>query len=169
VIRQSSTVATTLTRFPNSFCVFSAAYSSALNCRITGKPLDWQHFRGWLSSFADIDHAVKIAGINHEGIRSDFDGIAVAANVVEDVSKMPALVAVLLKRGYTEGDMKKFLGENHLAPLFERRRHAGQGFRAPPTLIDLLGNGESIIRAFFSSTSHSTTVSEFAIELRTLA
>jgi membrane dipeptidase len=47
-----------------------------------------------------IDHAVKIAGIDHVGIGSDFDGIAAAANGLEDVSKMPALIAVLLKRGY---------------------------------------------------------------------
>jgi microsomal dipeptidase-like Zn-dependent dipeptidase len=58
-----------------------------------------------------IDHAVKIAGIDHVGIGSDFDGIAAAANGPEDVSKMPALIAVLLKRGYMERDLKKILGE----------------------------------------------------------
>jgi membrane dipeptidase len=52
-----------------------------------------------LEDVADhVDHAVKIAGIDHVGIGSDFDGIAATANGLEDVSKMPALVAVLLKR-----------------------------------------------------------------------
>lgn len=66
-----------------------------------------------------IDHAVKIAGIDHVGIGSDFDGIAAAANGLEDVSKMPALVAVLLERGYSETDLKKIFGENHLRVIRE--------------------------------------------------
>jgi membrane dipeptidase len=66
-----------------------------------------------------IDHAVKVAGIDHVGIGSDFDGIAGTANGLEDVSKMPALVAVLLNRGYAEGDLKKILGENHLRVIRE--------------------------------------------------
>jgi membrane dipeptidase len=66
-----------------------------------------------------IDHAVKIAGIDHVGIGSDFDGIAGTANGLEDVSKMPVLVAVLLKRGYAESDLQKILGGNHLRVLRE--------------------------------------------------
>ena len=66
-----------------------------------------------------IDHAVKIAGIDHVGIGSDFDGIAATANGLEDVSKMPALVAVLLGRGYLESDVKKILGENTLRVVRE--------------------------------------------------
>lgn len=61
-----------------------------------------------------IDHAVKLAGIDHVGIGSDFDGISATANGLEDVSRMPSLVAVLLKRGYSEDDLKKILGENFL-------------------------------------------------------
>ena len=66
-----------------------------------------------------IDHAVKVAGIDHVGIGSDFDGISTTANGLEDVSKMPALVAVLLERGYPENDLKKILGENFLRVLRE--------------------------------------------------
>ena len=66
-----------------------------------------------------IEHAVKVAGIDHVGIGSDFDGIAGTANGLEDVSKMPALVAVLLRRGYAESDLKKILGENHLRVVCE--------------------------------------------------
>jgi len=66
-----------------------------------------------------IDHAVKIAGIDHVGIGSDFDGISGPPNGLDDVSKMPALIAVLLKRGYEEGDLKKILGENTLRVIRE--------------------------------------------------
>ena len=61
-----------------------------------------------------IDHAVEVAGIDQVGIGSDFDGISGPPNGLEDVSKMPALIAELLKRGYVESDLKKILGENHL-------------------------------------------------------
>jgi len=49
---------------------------------------------------AHIDHVVKIAGIDHVGIGSDFDGISSVPAGLEDVSKMPRLTAALLKRGY---------------------------------------------------------------------
>lgn len=61
-----------------------------------------------------IDHAVKVAGIDHIAIGSDFDGISSPPQGLEDVSKMPFLVAALLKRGYSERDIKKILGENYL-------------------------------------------------------
>src|SRR5215510_5357597 len=66
-----------------------------------------------------IDHAVKVAGIDHVGIGSDFDGIAATANGLEDVSKMPVLVAVLLERGYPETDLKKILAGNFLRVIRE--------------------------------------------------
>ena len=66
-----------------------------------------------------VDHAVKIAGIDHVGIGSDFDGISGTVNGLEDISKMPALVAVLLKRGYAASDLKKILGENFLRVVRE--------------------------------------------------
>ena len=66
-----------------------------------------------------IDYAVKVAGIDHVGIGSDFDGIAATANGLEDVSKMPSLVAVLLRRGYSDSDLKWILGENFLRVIRE--------------------------------------------------
>jgi membrane dipeptidase len=66
-----------------------------------------------------VDHEVKIAGIDHVGIGSDFDGISGTVNGLEDVSKMPALVAVLMKRGYADSDLKKILGENTLRVVRE--------------------------------------------------
>jgi membrane dipeptidase len=66
-----------------------------------------------------IDHAVKIAGIDHVGIGSDYDGISGPPNGLDDVSRMPALIAVLLKRGYKKRDLKKILGENFLRVIRE--------------------------------------------------
>jgi membrane dipeptidase len=66
-----------------------------------------------------IDHAVKIAGIDHVGIGSDFDGVSGPPNGLDDVSKMPALIAVLLERGYKERDVKKILGENTMRVIRE--------------------------------------------------
>jgi membrane dipeptidase len=68
---------------------------------------------------AHIDHAVKVAGIDHVGIGSDWDGINAVPAGLEDVSKMPALTAALLRRGYGEGDVRKILGENLLRVLQE--------------------------------------------------
>ena len=61
---------------------------------------------------AHIDHVAKIAGIDHVGIGSDWDGIDRVPQGLEDVSKMPALTAALLKRGYSEAAIKKIMGEN---------------------------------------------------------
>jgi membrane dipeptidase len=60
---------------------------------------------------------VKVAGVDHVGIGSDFDGISSVPAGLEDVSKMPNLTAALLKRGYSEADLKKMLGGNHLRVL----------------------------------------------------
>jgi membrane dipeptidase len=61
-----------------------------------------------------IDHAVKIAGIDHVGIGSDFDGITGPPRGLEDISKMTALTAALLKHGYSEADVQKIRGGNFL-------------------------------------------------------
>ena len=61
-----------------------------------------------------IDHAVKVGGIDHVGLGSDFDGIDSAPRGMEDVSKIPALVRELARRGYSEEDLEKILGGNVL-------------------------------------------------------
>jgi len=66
-----------------------------------------------------IDHIAKIAGIDHVGIGSDFDGISTVPQGLEDVSKMPNLTAVLLKRGYSESDIQKIMGGNFLRVVKE--------------------------------------------------
>lgn len=70
-----------------------------------------------------IDHAVQVGGIDHVGIGSDWDGVAGPPNGLEDVSKMPALIAVLLKRGYSEQDVRKILGGNFLRVIREVTGH----------------------------------------------
>jgi membrane dipeptidase len=59
-----------------------------------------------------IDHIVKTAGIDHVGLGSDFDGVPLLPDGLEDVSKYPAITAELLKRGYSEEHIRKILGEN---------------------------------------------------------
>jgi membrane dipeptidase len=66
-----------------------------------------------------IDHAVKIAGIDHVGIENDFDGIAPTANALEDVSKMPAPVAVLLESRMFRERLEKILDRNFLRVIRE--------------------------------------------------
>lgn len=61
-----------------------------------------------------IDHIVKVAGIDHVGIGSDFDGIGGVSKGLEDASKLPALTSVLRERGYSESDIRKIMGENFL-------------------------------------------------------
>lgn len=63
---------------------------------------------------AHIDHAVKVAGIDHVGIGSDFDGIDCAPAGLEDNSKFPALTKALLERGYKPADIAKIYGGNTL-------------------------------------------------------
>jgi membrane dipeptidase len=68
-----------------------------------------------LSDVADhIDHLRKVAGIDHVGIGSDFDGFSGPPAGLEDVSKYPDLFAELLRRGYSEADLKKIAGLNLL-------------------------------------------------------
>lgn len=55
----------------------------------------------------------------HVGIGSDFDGVSGPPNGLDDISKMPALTAVLLERGYSENGMRKILGENYLRVIRE--------------------------------------------------
>jgi membrane dipeptidase len=61
-----------------------------------------------------IDHVRQVAGIDHVGYGSDFDGISAGPDGLEDVSTFPALTAELLRRGYSDEDVKKVLGLNLL-------------------------------------------------------
>jgi membrane dipeptidase len=73
-----------------------------------------------------IDHIRKVAGIDHIGIGSDFDGIDHGPEGLEDVSKFPALLAELLRRGYSDEDVKKVAGLNVLRVMKEAERVAAR-------------------------------------------
>lgn len=59
-----------------------------------------------------IDHVVEMVGIDHVGIGSDFDGIEVTPEGMEDISKMPLLLEELRCRGYSESDLCKIASDN---------------------------------------------------------
>ncbi len=69
-----------------------------------------------------IEHAVKVAGIDHVGLGSDFDGISTCPIGLEDVSKLPAVTEELVKRGYSDKDIRKILGGNLLRLVEKRMR-----------------------------------------------
>ncbi len=74
-----------------------------------------------------VMHVVKIAGVDHVGFGSDYDGVGPTLPIgLEDVSKYPNLIRVLLKRGLTESDVQKICGENLLRVLAEAERVAGK-------------------------------------------
>jgi membrane dipeptidase len=76
--------------------------------------------RATLSDAADhIDHIREVAGIDHIGLGSDFDGIDSVVKGLEDVSTYPALTAELLRRGYKDEDLRKILGQNILRVMRE--------------------------------------------------
>ena len=71
-----------------------------------------------------IDHMVKVAGIDHVGIGSDFDGIPDTPVGMEDVSKLPAIREELKKRGYSTADIDKIMGENFMRVFAEAEKVA---------------------------------------------
>jgi membrane dipeptidase len=71
-----------------------------------------------LAQVADhIEHIRAVAGVDHVGLGSDFDGITEVPVGLEDVSKFPDLIAELLRRGWSEVDVKKLAGLNALRVL----------------------------------------------------
>ena len=104
--------------------------------RITGEEGD-ARFAEWLdanpepavtvSDVADhIEHVRRVAGMDHVGIGSDFDGIEKKVQGLEDVSTFPNLFAELRRRGWSESDLKKLGGENFLRVLEQAQTAAEQ-------------------------------------------
>ncbi|HLW99135.1 MAG TPA: dipeptidase [Candidatus Acidoferrales bacterium] len=79
----------------------------------------------WQAIVDHIDHAVKLVGADHVGLGSDFDG-AVMPLGMEDCSKLPKLTEAMLRRGYSEADIRKILGENTLRVMEEVERVSRQ-------------------------------------------
>ena len=76
--------------------------------------------RATIGDVADvIEHIRNVAGVDHVGIGSDFDGISETVLGLEDVSKYPSLIAELARRGWSDEDLKKLAGGNILRVLKE--------------------------------------------------
>ena len=61
-----------------------------------------------------VDHIRKVAGVDHIGVGGDFDGISQTVKDLDNVSTYPALTAELMRRGYSDADLRKILGQNVL-------------------------------------------------------
>ena len=78
-----------------------------------------------LSDLIDhFQHIAKVAGVDHVGIGSDFDGVPSLPVGMEDISKLPNITYELLKRGYSERDVQKILGENFMRAFAQAERVA---------------------------------------------
>jgi len=66
-----------------------------------------------------IDHVARVAGIDHVGLGSDFDGIRLTPAGVDDVTAYPRIAQALLDRGYSDDDVRKVLGANVLRLMDE--------------------------------------------------
>ena len=74
-----------------------------------------------------IDHVVAIAGIDHVGIGSDFDGVGDSLpDGLKDVSAYPGLIDGLLERGYSVDEIEKICGANLMRVWREVEAHAGR-------------------------------------------
>jgi len=85
----------------------------------------------WEKIIDHIDRAVKVAGADHVGLGSDFDGASMPDGM-EDVSQLPKITEALLRRGYSDADIRKILGGNLLRVMEEveqvsRQMQAEQG------------------------------------------
>ena len=79
----------------------------------------------WVEIVDHIEHAVKVAGVDHVGLGSDFDG-AIMPLGMEDASKLPKITGELLKRGYAERDVTKILGGNLLRVMEQAGLRSGR-------------------------------------------
>lgn len=87
-------------------------------------PREANDLRPPLSLLIDhIDYIVKLIGVDHVGLGSDFDGIESAPKGLDDVTSYPLITKALLQRGYSKSDVRKILGEN-----FIRVFNAAQSF-----------------------------------------
>jgi len=84
--------------------------------------------RATLAQVADhMDHIRRVCGRDCVGLGSDFDGISSTPVGLEDVSKFPDLVAELLRRGWSDADVRRAVGENVLRVMRRVEEVAGEG------------------------------------------
>ncbi len=83
----------------------------------------------WERIVDHIDHVVKLVGADHVGLGSDFDGADMPTGM-EDCSKLPKITEALLRKGYSEADIRKILGENTLR-VMEQAERVSKEMQAP--------------------------------------
>jgi membrane dipeptidase len=80
-----------------------------------------------LSDLIDhIDHMVKVAGVDHVGIGSDFDGISCSPEGIDSAADLPKITEALYQRGYKADDIQKILGGNLMRVFAEVEKTAKQ-------------------------------------------
>jgi membrane dipeptidase len=80
-----------------------------------------------LKSLIDhIDHIAKVAGIDHVGLGSDFDGVPILPQEIDSAADLPKITQALLDRGYKAEEIKKILGGNLLRVFGEVERVSRQ-------------------------------------------
>src|SRR6266849_2061820 len=84
----------------------------------------------WERIIDHIDHVAKLAGADHVGLGSDFDG-AEMPDGLEDCSKLPKITEALLRKGYSEDDLRKILGGNTLR-VMEQVERVSRELQAQP-------------------------------------
>ncbi|MFL6193654.1 MAG: dipeptidase, partial [Thermoanaerobaculia bacterium] len=119
--------------------------------RVKREVEDWrkQHPapRATLEQVADhVEHVRQVAGVDHVGLGSDFDGITSVPLGLEDVSRYPALLAELSRRGWTDDDLRKLAGQNVLRALRDAEKVAARLRKERPasdaTIEELDGAGK---------------------------
>jgi membrane dipeptidase len=81
----------------------------------TRYPEEVKALRPPLSALLDhLDYIVKLVGVDHVGLGSDFDGISSAPQQLDDVTGLPLITKALLEKGYSKKDIRKILGENFM-------------------------------------------------------
>ncbi len=102
-------------QFPNDEAKYKEAF------RAWAKENDYP--AGDVTNIVDhIDHVVKVAGIDHVGIGSDFDGVPKLPTQMSDVSCYPLLTQIMLDRGYTKEQIHKVLGGNLMRVFAEAEK-----------------------------------------------
>lgn len=115
-----------------------------------GNPLTYNEYasieKKWAAQFPrppfkslidQIDHIAKVAGIDHVGLGSDFDGVTSLPQGIDSVADLPRITQALYERGYTRAQIQKILGGNFLRVMREVER-VGREIRAEHKESDAL-------------------------------
>jgi membrane dipeptidase len=89
-----------------------------------------------------IEHVAKVAGVDHVGLGSDFDGVPALPQGLEGIDGLPKITRELLERGWSDEDVKKVLGENFLRAFAQAEAYA----RATNTTLSGDGSTRKIER-----------------------